>query len=166
MTRYGVSPIAPSRATQHAETCKTKVRSKCNRKINYVGCAGWMVAADGNLWRITACVGVAARLLAVGRCYLWAALAGTGQYDLFARHRTAPRRPPIGSTHMQAEPQQKNPSCDSVGHMLSASNTRDMFRGAIKSRRIGEGNSDMHFSVISVCEFRTQLISPNETEGQ
>jgi hypothetical protein len=154
MTRYGASPIAPSRATQHAEACKTKVRSKCKRKINYAGYAGWMVAADGNLWTITACVAVAARLLAAGRCSSWAGRAGTGQYDLFARHRTARRRPPIGATHVRAEPQQNSPPCDSVGHMLCASNTRDMFSGAIKSRRIGYGNSDMHFSVTSVCRFR------------
>src|SRR5438552_7697936 len=38
--------------------------------------------------------------------------------------------------------------------MSFASNTRDMFRGAIKSRRIGQGNSGMHFSVISICRFR------------
>src|SRR2546423_9822758 len=126
MTRYDASPIALSRATQHAETCKTKVRSKCKRKINYAGYAGWIVAAHGNLWTTTACVALAARLLAAGRCYLWAARAGTGQYDLFAQHRTAPRRPPIGSTHMQAEPEHSPPR-DSVSHMLSASNTRDIF---------------------------------------
>jgi len=140
MTRYGACPIAPSCATQHAKTCKTNVRSKCKRKINYAGYADWMVAADGNLWTTTACVAVAARLLAAGRCNLWAGRAGTGQYDLFVRHRPAPRRPPIGTTHMQAEPPQKSPLCDCSSHLLFASNTRDMFSGAIKSRRIGYGN--------------------------
>ena len=35
-------------------------------KINYAGYAAWTVAADGNLWTITACVAVVARLLAAG----------------------------------------------------------------------------------------------------
>ena len=165
MTRYGASPIAPSRATRHAETCKAKVRSKCKRKINCAGYGGWTVAADGNLWTITACVAVAARLLAAGRCNSWAGRVDTGQYDFFARHRIAHRRPPIGSTYMKAEPRRNNPLCDSSSHMSFASNTRDMFRGAIKSRRIGQGNSGMHFSVISICRFRNAallLISPND----
>src|SRR5678815_2703649 len=63
------------------------------------------------------CFAVAARLLAAGRCNSWAGRAGTGQYDLFARPRIAPRRPPIGATHMKAGPRQNSPPRDSVGHI-------------------------------------------------
>src|SRR5438067_13853061 len=104
MTRYGASPIAPSRATRHAETCKAKVRSKYKRKINCAGYGGWTVAADGNLWTITACVAVAARLLAAGRGNSWAGRWDKGQDDFLARHGIAQRRPPIGSTDVKAEP--------------------------------------------------------------
>jgi hypothetical protein len=58
---------------------------------------------------------------------LVAGRAGTAHYDLFARHRTARRRPPIGATHMNAEPRQNSPPCDPVDRMLFVSNTRDMF---------------------------------------
>jgi hypothetical protein len=40
---------------------------------------------------------------------------------------TCPSTPPIGATHMNAEPRQNNPPCGCVGRVLSASNTRDMF---------------------------------------
>ena len=76
---------------------------------------------------IAVCVAIATRLLAADRCNSWAGRAGMGQYDLFARHRTARRHLPIGTTHMQAEQQQNNPSCGSIGRVLSASNTRDIF---------------------------------------
>src|SRR5437763_2992704 len=104
MTRYDASPIASHPTTRHAKTCKPKARSRWKPKINCAGCAAWMVATDGNLWTITACVVVAAKLLAAGRCSLWAERAGTGQCDLFARHRIARLSPPIGATHMNAEP--------------------------------------------------------------
>jgi hypothetical protein len=150
MTQSGVCPIALSRATQHAETCKTGVRSKCMRKIDCVGYAGWTGTASGNFWTITACVAVAAGLLAAGSCNSWAGRAGRGQYDLLARHRAAPRRRPIGSIRLRAG----RPLGESSSHMLFASNTRDIFRGAIKNRRAGQGDSGMHLSVISVCQFR------------
>jgi len=129
------------------KTCKKKVRSKWKRKINYAGYADWTGTADGNRWTITAIVAVAAGLSAACRCNSWAGHAGTDQYDLFARHRAVFRLRPIGFTHMKVEPRQSR-LCDSVGHMLSESNTQDMFWGAVNSGQLGPGNSDMHFSVI------------------
>ena len=114
-------------ATRHAKTCKTKVRSKWKRKINYAGYAAWIVAANGNLWTIADLVVVAARRLPAGSCKSWAEYAGTARCDLFARHRTARRRPLIGITRMKAERRQNAPAYDSVGHMLSASNMRGVF---------------------------------------
>jgi len=157
MTRYGASPIAPSRTTRHAKTCKPKVPLRWKAKINYAGYAALTVAADGNLWTTTACVAVAARLLAADRCRLWAGRAGTAHYGLFARHRTARPRPPIGTTHMNAELRQNSPPRSFNDHTLSASNTRDMFWDAINRRRTGCGNSDTRFSVIYVCRFRDAL---------
>src|SRR6266513_1180027 len=129
MTRYGASPIASLGASRHAETCKTKVRSKWKPRTNYAGYADWTVLANGNRWTIAAFVAVAARRSAACRCNSWAAHAGTGQYDLFARHRTVLRRRPIGFIHTEVEPRQTR-LCDFVDHMLSESNTRDTFLGA------------------------------------
>jgi hypothetical protein len=146
-------------ATRHAKTCKTKVRSKWKRKINYAGYIGWTVPANGNLWTIAAVAAVAARLSAAGRCNSWAGRAGTGPYDSFARRRTACRPSPIGSTLMKAELRRNSPLCDSVGHMLSVSNARGMFSYPLNSRGIGPRKSDMHFSVILVCRFRNAAMT-------
>ena len=147
-------------ATRHARACKTKVRSKWKQKINYAGYIGWTVPASGNLWTIVAVAAAAAKLSAADRCNSWAGRAGTGPYDSFARHRTACRPWPIGSTHMKAELRRNSPLCDSVGHMLSASNARGMFCDAVNSRGIGPRKSDMHFSVILVCRFRKPSFYP------
>src|SRR4029453_18919289 len=106
MAQYGASPIASLGASRYAETCKTKVRSKWKPRTNYAGYADWTVLANGNRWTIAAFVAVAAKVLAACRCNSWAAHAGTGQYDLFARHRTVLRRQPIGFTHTKAESRQ------------------------------------------------------------
>src|SRR5436190_23092947 len=110
MAQYGTSPIAPSAQQDTLTQCKTKVRSKWKRKTNYAGYAGWIAAANGNLWTIVALVAVAARRLPVGSCKSWAGHAGTGRCDLFARHRTACRRPLIGIIHAKAESRQKTTS--------------------------------------------------------
>ena len=52
-----------------------------------------------------------------------------------------------------------SPLCDSVGHMLSASNARGMFSYPLNSRGIGPRKSDMHFSVILVCRFRNAAMT-------
>ncbi len=147
-------------ATRHAKTCKTKVRSKWKRKINYAGYIGWTVPANGNLWTIAAVAAVVARFSAAGWCNSWAGRAGMGPYDSSARHLTACRPWPIGSTLMKAELRRNSPLCDSVRHRLSASNARGMFCDAVNSRGIGPRKSDMHFSVILVCPFRKPSFSP------
>ena len=64
---------------------------------------------------------------------------GTAESDLFARHPPAPRRPPIGATHMNAEPRRNNPPCrSSVGRVLSAST-----RETCSEARSTEGELDV-----------------------